>query len=166
MMILLANLASRFNARIQLDENLVVKKRNRYFLLGKRMKPIVQRNFFYAGVYLGKVRRRIFFPSFIMLAMIAEGKANKIKVNYKTAWLFACGRDVFRKGILDVSGSIKKGRYALILDQRGECLGFGKISRNIDEDTDQNEVIVKNISDIGDFLRRESHLTKLKKHEP
>jgi len=146
---------SRLKASISLDENLIVKKENRYFLINERLRSQIQKDFFYAGAYLGKVKGGIFFPSFILLAMIAEGKANKIMVDHRTAWLFICGRDVFKQGILDVTGSRRKGDYTLILTQRNECLGFGKISSNIGEEGDKSKVIVKNISDIGDFLRRE-----------
>ncbi len=85
--------------------------------------------------------------------MIAEKKVNKIIVDSKTAWLFICGRDIFKQGILKVMGSKRKGDYTLILNQHDECLGFGRILRNLDEE--RGGTAVKNISDVGDFLRRE-----------
>jgi len=146
---------NQFKSRVKLDDQLIVKKRNRFFLLNGNLKRQLRKDFFYAGAYLGKVKDGVFFPSFILLTMMAEGKANKIFVDEKTAWLFICGRDVFKRGILKTSGSKKKGDYTLILNEHDECLGFGKILRNMDEQMDKNRVIVKNISDIGDFLRRE-----------
>jgi len=86
-----------------------------------------------------------------LLTIIAEGNANKVIVDEKTEWLFICGRDVFKQGIVKVIGSKQKGSYALILNQHGECLGFGKILQNLEREG----VAIKNISDIGDFLRRE-----------
>lgn len=77
-------------------------------------------------------------------------------VDEKTAWLFICGRDIFKRGITNISGSKRKGDYTLILNQHEECLGFGKILHNIGDDRN-SKVVVKNISDIGDFLRREKH---------
>ncbi|MDH5390656.1 MAG: hypothetical protein OEX10_05845 [Candidatus Bathyarchaeota archaeon] len=145
----------QFRTSIDLDESLIVKKKNRYFLMNEDLKRQVQRDFFYAGVYLGKVKGAIFFPSFTLLAMIAERKANKIMVDKKTAWLFICGRDIFKRGILNVTGSKRKGDYTLIQNEYNECLGFGKILRNMSEEKDKNKVFVKNILDIGDFLRRE-----------
>jgi ribosome biogenesis protein Nip4 len=85
--------------------------------------------------------------------MLAKGEANKIVVDRKTAWLFICGRDIFRKGILVVHGSRQKGDHTLVLNEFGECLGFGKITRSLD--AEKTQVVVKNISDVGDFLRRE-----------
>jgi len=122
-----------FGTSIDLDESLIVKKQNRYFLLNEDLKLQVQRDFFYAGVYLGKVKGAIFFPSFTLLAMIAERKANKVIVDTKTAWLFICGRDIFKQGILNVKGSKRKGDYTLIQNEYNECLGFGKILCNMRE---------------------------------
>ena len=144
----------QFRASIALDESLIVQKKNRYYLLNENLKKQIQQDFFHAGVYLGKLKGTIFFPSFLLLTMMAESKANKIVVDKKTAWLFICGRDIFKQGILKANGS-KKGDYALILNEYNECLGFGKILCNIRKEQDANRVVVKNILDIGDFLRRE-----------
>ena len=143
---------SRFQTRISLDKNLLVKRRDRYFLLDDSLKRLISKDFFYAGTYLGKTKRGKFFPSFNLLRMIAE-KANKVMVDKKTEWLFICGRDIFKQGITEVMGSKRKGDYTLILNQHGECLGFGRILCNPDKAKDG--VVIENISDIGDFLRRE-----------
>jgi ribosome biogenesis protein Nip4 len=104
---------------------------------------------------MGKIKKGKFFPSFNFLMMLAKGEANKIVVDKKTAWLFICGRDVFRQGILTVRGSRKKGDHTLVLNEFGECLGFGKIIRSLKEAA-ETEAAVKNVSDVGDFLRREA----------
>ena len=146
---------SRFETSINLDEKLIVKKQNRFFLINETLRLQIQKDFFYVGTYLGKVKDGIFFPSFILLAMMAETKANKTMVDKKTAWLFICGRDVFKRGIMQMTGSKSKGDYTLVLNQNCECLGFGKILCNINEEKDKSKVIVKNISNLGDFLKRE-----------
>jgi ribosome biogenesis protein Nip4 len=145
---------SRFQTRISLDKNLILKRRDRYFLLNDCLKRLISKGFFYAGIYLGKAKRRRFFPSFNLLGMIAGKKANKVIVDKKTEWLFICGRDIFKQGIAEVMGSKRKGDYTLILNQHGECLGFGKILCHLDKAKDG--VVIENISDIGDFLRRET----------
>ena len=150
---LIKDFVSRFGAKISLDENLIVEKQNRYFLLNRELKRLIAKDFFYAGTYLGKTKNGQFFPSFNLLKIMAKKKTNKIIVDEKTEWLFICGRDIFRKGITKVIGSKRKGDYALILNQHSECLGFGKILSNLDEE--KEGVAVKNISDLGDFLRRE-----------
>lgn len=146
---------SRLASNISLDKNLIVQKQDRYFLLNENLRRQIQKDFFYAGIYLGKVKNRTFFPSFNLLAMIAERKTNKIIVDEKAEWLFICGRDLFERGILQVIGSKRKGDYTLIVNQRNECLGFGKILHDMNEKKGKHNVVVKNISDIGDFLRRE-----------
>ncbi len=145
---------AQFNASIPLDESRIVRSRNRYYLLSKKLKHQVPKGFFYIGSYLGAIKGASFFPSFLLLAMIAERKANKLVIDKKTAWLFICGRDIFQQGILK-ENNLKKGDYTLIMNEHNECLGFGKIMHNLRGVPDANKVAVKNILDIGDFLRRE-----------
>jgi ribosome biogenesis protein Nip4 len=145
--------ALQLGAKIALNTEFTVKKDGRYFLLNANLQRLIRKDFYYAGTYLGKVKDGRFFPSFTLLAMLARGKANKIIVGKKAAWLFICGRDIFRKGILSVHGSQRKGDHTLVLNEYGECLGFGKITHSLDAEGAQ--VAVKNISDVGDFLRRE-----------
>jgi ribosome biogenesis protein Nip4 len=148
--------AFQLGARFSLNAALTVNKANRYFLLNEALMKAAQKDFYYAGMYLGKVKNGKFFPSFNLLMLFAKAEANKIIVEKKSAWLFICGRDIFRKGILAVYGSRKKGDHTLVLNEFSECLGFGRIVGRLDRAANTNEVAVKNISDIGDFLRREN----------
>jgi ribosome biogenesis protein Nip4 len=150
------NFAARLAATITLNPIFTVKKDNRYFLLNSNLNKVIRKDFYYAGVYLGKVKNGKFFPSFNLLAVLAKTEANKIIVDRKAAWLFICGRDIFQKGITAVQGSRQKGSHVLVMNEFGECLGFGKIIRTLSAEEKGNEVAVKNISDIGDFLRRET----------
>lgn len=152
----LVKFAFQLGAKIALNPELIVERAGRYFLLNEVLLKVARKDFYYAGAYLGKAKNGKFFPSFNLLAMLAKGKANKIVVEKKAAWLFICGRDVFRIGILGLRGSRKKGSHTLVLNEFGECLGFGKIIGRLDEAAKKNEVVVRNISDIGDFLRRET----------
>ena len=147
--------ASQLGARFSLNADLTVNKTGRYFLLNEPLQKITRKNFYYAGTYLGKVKNGKFFPSFNLLAMLAEGGANRVVVDKKTAWLFICGRDVFRTGILAVRGSRRKGDPVLVLNDFGECLGFGRIVGSLAGAARKGEIAVKNVSDVGDFLRRE-----------
>jgi ribosome biogenesis protein Nip4 len=150
---LLDSFAGRFSTTIDLDENLIVDRGGRRFLLNEDLRHFVSEDAFYAGTYLGRVKDGRFSPSFNLLRIIAERKANKVIVNRKTEWLFICGRDVFRSGITDIVGSKRKGDYVLVLNRHHECLGYGEILHNLDANT--KGVAVRNILDIGDFLRRE-----------
>lgn len=147
---------SMFGAQLCLEKKSIVEKKNRYFLLNDELKNTVQKNFFYAGTYLGKIKNGKFFPSYILLRMISKRKANKTTLSEKASWLFICGRDVFKQGIIKIEGSKKKGVYTLILNKYGECLGFGRIMQDFDKET--GRVAIRNVSDVGDFLRREKKL--------
>jgi len=150
---ILTDFLGKVNGKIILDKKCMLRKGNRFFMVSDRLKEFVTEEFFYAGVYLGKIEKNLFIPSFSFLAMIAKGKANKIVVDKKTEWLFICGRDIFRRGILNVVGSKRKDDYTIVLNVHGECLGFGKILHDLNGE--KKRVVVKNISDVGDFLRRE-----------
>jgi len=150
---------AQFNASVPFDVSHIVRSRNRYYLLSKNLKQQVPKGFFYTGAYLGAVKGASFFPSFLLLSMIAERKANKLVIDKKTAWLFICGRDIFKQGILE-GNKLKKGDYTLILNEQNECLGFGKIICNLRGVPDAKKVAVKNILDIGDFLRREKRQSR------
>ena len=154
----------QFNGHIILDESLVVRRHNRYYLLSEKLTHSVPDKFFSAGVYLGAVKGASFFPSFPLLRMIAQSKANKLVVDRKTAWLFICGRDIFKKGIANDT-RLKKGDHTLVLNEQNECLGFGKVMLNIRQEIDNKKVAVKNILDIGDFLRREKRKQRSGKNQ-
>ena len=133
----------------------IMVKAGRYFLLNRKLQGLIREDYYYAGTYLGKSKNGLFFPSFNLLAMLAKGRVNKIVVDRKAAWLFICGRDVFRKSILTSHGAKRKGDYALVTNEFSECLGFGKLLCSLDDDMEGTKLVLKNISDLGDFLRRE-----------
>ena len=149
----LTTFASKFGAHIALNPEFIVEKGQRYYLLNPKTRRVTRPEFYYAGLYLGKVKNGKFFPSFNFLNMLSEVAANKIFLENKAAWLFICGRDLFRKGITRTQGSQHKGDFTLIMNMHSECLGFGMIIENFD--SSGNSVVVKNVLDVGDFLRRE-----------
>lgn len=150
----ISDFASLFRTSIALNENLVLRKGNMYFLANENLKKLISKDFFYAGCYLGKIKNQKFFPGFELLRMMAEKSANKVVVDKKTEWLFICGRDIFKQGITRVTGSSRKGDRVLVLNGHNECLGFGRIVCNLNKA--RKGVVVENILDVGDFLRRET----------
>jgi ribosome biogenesis protein Nip4 len=148
--------ASRFGTSLRLNESLIAATQGRYFLLNSNVRKLLSRDFFYAGIYLGKVKDGLFFPSFVLLAKIASAEGtNKVVVDPRSEWLFIVGRDIFRQGITKVIGSNRKGAYAMVVNQYDECLGFGRILHDLGDKEGKHRVAVRNVSDIGDFLRRE-----------
>jgi ribosome biogenesis protein Nip4 len=149
------NFAAQFGIDIALNPDLTMEKNGRFYLVNPAVKPLVRADFFYAGVFLGKAKEGKFFPSFNLLSMLAKKDANRIVIDKKAAWLFICGRDVLAKSVVRVFGSGKKHSNVLVLNEFGECLGFGRIVGNLSEKGRSNDIAVRNVSDVGDFLRRE-----------
>jgi ribosome biogenesis protein Nip4 len=117
--------------------------------------PFVKADFFYVGLFLGKVKEGKFFPSFTLLSMLAKQGANRVVLDRKAAWLYICGRDLLASSIMRVQGSGKKNTNTLVMNEFGECLGFGRIVSNLRSRAPPDGLAVRNVSDIGDFLRRE-----------
>jgi ribosome biogenesis protein Nip4 len=146
--------ALSFGSKIRFNNELIVEKSQRFYLLNPRLKKVLNDDFYYAGLYIGKVGKSgVFFPSFNLLNMLVDVAANKVVVDRKAAWLFICGRDIFQEGLVKVMGSKCKGDATLVLNEFGECLGFGRIMNALAGS--DGKVAVRNVLDIGDFLRRE-----------
>jgi len=142
-----------FDANLTLDNSLVAENGNRYYLLNEGMKGFIKEGFLCAGTYLGETRGGRFMPSFMFLTMIAQTARNKTYVDEKTAWLFICGRDIFRRGITKMTGATGRNNCTLVMNKFGECLGFGRVVADLNQKAET--MVVTNIVDIGDFLRRE-----------
>ena len=151
----ITDFAAQFGVQIALNLDLMVENAGRFYLVNPALKPLVRQDFFSAGVYLGKAKEGKFFPSFYLLGMLAKKEAYRIILDKKAAWLFICGRDVLRKSIVRVQGPGKKDTNTLVFNEFGECLGFGRIVEKLKDGGGDNGVVVRNVLDVGDFLRRE-----------
>lgn len=150
----ITNFAATFGVEVALNPDLVVERNGRYFLVNAALKPFVRKDFYYVGTYLGKAKGGKFFPSFNLLSMLAKQEASRVVVNAKAAWLFVCGRSVLGRGVVRFFGSGKRNSNVLVLNEFGECLGFGRIVVNLSGSGMLGDVVVNNVSDVGDFLRR------------
>ena len=136
---------------------------NNLFLVSPNLKKLLHNlrsKPFSAGVFLGSMRNSAFLPSFQLLDLLIKKTARKITLSEKAAWLFVCGRDVFKQGIIAAQGNpsgdvkadidaMQNGGLILIQNEHGECLGYGQWQGL------SSKIVVKNILDRGDFLRRE-----------
>lgn len=102
----------------------------------------------YAGRLLGRTRVD-FIPGAGLLREICKIKgSNRVWIDDRVGWLFACGRDVFEESILRSEGELIERAYFLVM--LGEnCLGYVRL------ETREGKRIFKNVFDLGDFLRRE-----------
>ena len=144
----------QFNVRkLDLGNNILFVEDNKFFLITREMQNTIKKTKkpFYAGNYLGKARGKKFFPSVSLLNMTKSRTSHKIWIDSKTEWLFVCGRDLFASGIRKSSYNAQKNTIALVLNPNNEVIGFGKVTKSLKE----KGVVVQNILDIGDFLRRE-----------
>jgi len=153
----ITNFAAQFGLQVAFNPDLVIEKNGRFYLVNECLKPLIRHDFFYVGVFLGKAKEGKFFPSFNLLSMLAKEGGNRVVLDRKSAWLFICGRDVLAKSILRIHGSAKKNTNTLVLNEFGECLGFGRIVGKLSGDGKSDELAVRNVSDVGDFLRRERY---------
>ena len=102
----------------------------------------------YTGTYLGQNKQR-FEPSSILLQTLSdEPSTHKVYVDRDTAWLFVVGKDIFDENIMDRAAGVRLGGYCLVMFGE-ECIGYGRY------ETSRDLRVVKNLYDVGDFLRRE-----------
>jgi ribosome biogenesis protein Nip4 len=114
-----------------------------------KIKAGINQEPFSAGLFLGEIRKNMFVPGTPLLDMISKTSDRKIFVNRKTAWLFLCGRDIFGSGI--VKANVENG-MVLVQNELDENLGYGEIVADLSL---KDKVVVENLFDKGDFLRRE-----------
>ncbi len=130
----------------------ILRVKDGYFLAGRELKETSEKTGqtpFAIGLFLGKLKNRNFVPGASILNIISKKTDRKVFVNRKTEWLFLCGRDIFGKGI--VKANVKKGKV-LVQNERDENLGYGEVIEDISE---KDKIVVKNLFDKGAFLRRE-----------
>ena len=131
----------------------VVKIKNKYFLLDKDEREIFEKIPLDAesvGIFLGEEKRNEFSPSLALLDILSKISDRKMVIDEKSAWLFLCGRDVMGHSV--VSSNVEDG-LVLLQDKNDRNLGYGRIIANLKRRNDT--IVVKNILDRGDYLRRE-----------
>lgn len=143
----------QFTDKNILDLDRVMQLRSDFFLVSDGLKETLAKTKHvpsFIGIALGK-KKKIFVPSTYLLSKIADATENKIIVNKQGAWLFICGRHVYARSIVSFNKSQKVGDSVLVMNEYGECLGYGKVINLLDS----KKVAVQNLFDIGDFVRRE-----------
>ena len=130
------------------DVGNIVKLHKSYYLVNKELTKIMNEisdEPQSVGVYLGEDEK----PSLALLDILAKKSGRKLIVNEKGEFLFICGRDLMGKSIK--SSNVDKG-LVLVQNGKDENLGYGKIVGDLSQ---KEEIVVKNLLDRGDFLRRE-----------
>lgn len=143
-------------SKIFTDEEIndVVKIKNEYFLVNKELQDFTSdlnadsqnATLPRAGILLGDVKKERFNPSLYFLELLSKKSTNKVFINDKAEWLFVCGRDVFKENITKNNST---NNIFLVQNKRDENLGLGSLKKA------GKNVMLKNIMDRGDYLRRE-----------
>jgi ribosome biogenesis protein Nip4 len=131
-------------------EEQVLKLNNKRFLLHPELGELITQKdkLVYAGKLLGR-DRKFFQPSSIILSELAKDEnTSKVHLGRDTAWLFVCGKDIFVENIQGLDGELVLGGYYLVMFD-DDCVGYGQFIESGDIR------VIKNLFDIGDFLRRE-----------
>lgn len=131
----------------------IIKLGKKYYLLNPDSEKIfksIKLEIEAAGLFLGEDKKENFYPSLALLDILSKQSNRKMTVDDKAAWLFLCGRDIMAKSIIksDVFTGI-----VLVQNSKNENLGIGRIVGDIKRSSDK--IVVKNIIDKGDYLRRE-----------
>lgn len=139
----------------------------KYFLIPKQLEDIFneipfKQGLFYSGLFIGELIRKVFFPSLAVLDFLSKNAEKKfVKVDYKRSVLFSCGRDIPSMGITAVSKDIRKNDLVLVLNENNEGIGYGRIMEQaIVIQELKAKPVIKNINDIGDFIRREQGIKR------
>ncbi len=119
-----------------------------YFIIEDE--SLLSKNPAYIGECIAHLRGEGIIPSIDFLQKIGKTARKHVIVNPEAEWLFICGRDLFKEKI-SVHNNPEKGEKTAVLNQHGECIGYGTYNGGI-----------KRLYDIGDLLRRERKKGKVR----
>jgi ribosome biogenesis protein Nip4 len=122
-----------------------IKRGKDYFLKNPLIDDIYNLNPLHPGLHLGR-EDKFFEPSLFLLELLSKESNNKVFLNDEAEWFFLCGRDGFLSNVIKNSST---NNIFLVQNSKDENLGFGMKSKS------KGTIIIKNLKDRGNFLRRE-----------
>lgn len=134
-------------------DNIILQGKE-YYLVNPETIPVKEKiklDTFAPGLFLGRQKNKMFYPSPALLDLIAKHSTRKVFINDKSEWLFLCKNDVFGKSIN--KANVKRG-LCLVQNRIDENLGYGKFVAPMDN-RNLNNMVIKNILDKGEYLRIE-----------
>jgi ribosome biogenesis protein Nip4 len=140
----------RFKESVLDELGEIVKKSKYFFSCKKELKDLMlssSKNFFSLGFPLGEVKKD-FIPTPEFIDYLSKKSNKKVVVNKKTEWLFLCGKDVFKMGVIKNHSEKNRG-FVFVQNEFGENLGLGKFMRT-------GNIFIKNIIDKGAYIRKEA----------
>ncbi len=126
---------------------------NKYYLISKKLQELsrqILRQPELIGLFLGEVKDGKFSPSLPLLSIIAKDTNEKVIVKDIGENDFLYGKNLRPRHIIKMEGTLKEGFLKIAVNERNECLGLAKIKKIVG-----NEISMRNVLDVGDYLRRE-----------
>lgn len=126
---------------------------NRFYLVSEELQKLakeIKRQPDLIGLYLGEVKDGKFSPSLGLLSLMAKNCTEKIWIKDIGENDFLYGKNLRPRHIIKIEGTMKEGFLKIAVNEKNECLGLAKIKK-----ITGNEVSLRNVLDLGDYLRRE-----------
>lgn len=126
---------------------------SRYYFIPEELKLIskkIDKQPVCIGLFLGEVKDGKFSPGLPLLSIIAKVTNEKVIIKDIGENDFLYGKNLRPRHVAKIEGTVKEGFLKIIVNEKGECLGLAKLKK-----INNNEVSLKNILDLGDYLRRE-----------
>ena len=96
------------------------------------------------------------------IQVISPLTSNKIQITDKAIQLLIYGRDIFNNSIIKFEKPLDKNHHVIITDSEGRAYGMGKLLYSCEEfkKLPGTTVVIKNILDVGFYLRCEKQALK------
>lgn len=136
---MLKEFIKRFTEEEFSDFDKIIKISQEYYLVAEELRELSKktgRQPLFIGRFLGK-EGKMFKPSLWLLQELVRKSDKRIILFKDSEWKYICKKDV--KTNEKIEGDV------LVVNLFGECIGNGTLKNSM----------LKNVFDIGDFLRRE-----------
>ena len=110
-----------------------------------------------AGIKVGEVGGRRFRFSLEGTFYLVRKNKKKVFVNERGEMLFLYGRDIFAESVVDITEDVKENDIVFVCNKRGDILGIGRTRFDAEriKDVAKDRVVVENLVDRGEYLRKE-----------
>lgn len=126
---------------------------NKYYLVSEKLLKLsksVHKQPELIGLFLGEVKDGKFNPGLPLLSIIAKDTTEKVIIKEIGENDFLYGKNLRPRHVVRMEGTMKEGFLKIVVNEKNECLGLAKLKK-----INNNEFSLRNILDVGDYLRRE-----------
>ncbi|KAM0676813.1 ribosome biosynthesis protein nip7 [Binucleata daphniae] len=125
--------------------------------LVKHTSSISRKDLVSCGSIIGKFTKTKKFHLIITAVCLSQYALHKVWIKNSAEMNYLYGNDALKSHILKMSDECKVNKYCFVYNQSDFCLGFGVLSKGKDdlETCDGNTVVVKRMTDCGEYLREQ-----------